>query len=421
MTSNKVSDMTPAMASDMVSHMNKLYDEYKRLEDAAQTLIREMMESFSEGKVPDQDTSDNLDKTMDALKEQYNKIYAAAGEYLSAAERPRAGSLAEDYVIAVRNSKPVLIENRKQIAKIWLKRFIRTISYFDVYVTALAPCKKKASKQLASIDSLTELLNIEKLTTGPRFFFEALQRDDIASYSYSNLMDILREYYPERVLLGIVGKKYFDPEEDREEEEKELKELGDDPSFKIKDDILMEYDAADERELVVIPPWIRVIGSNAFSRSKCRHIFIPNSVQEIQYSAFYDSCIDSIVIPDSVTELGSSAFAQCDLLKSAVIGKGVTRIGDRAFHYCHHMDHLELPSGLKSVGSNAFEKCYSLKKIWVGSWQYRLSDPTAPLPVRLVYDDLERIRDRIRSDYENGLMDEFEYTDYNIGGDGYSY
>lgn len=398
-----------------------LLREFNRQTEAPQTHTQKMMASLSEGKVPDQDTSDNLDKAMTALQDQYNKIYAAAKENLSATEMPRTGSPAEDYIIATCNSKSVLIENRRKIAKILLKRFIRTISLYDVYVKALAPCKKKASKALASVDSLTELLDIEKLTTGPRFFFEALRRDDIDSYDYSKLLDILGEYYPERVLLGITGKKYLDPAEDIEEEEKELEELGYDPSLKIKDDILMKYDAADQRELLVIPPWIRVIGSNSFSRCKFSRIFIPNSVQEIQYNAFHDSGINSIVIPDSVTELGEYAFADCDYLKSAVIGNGVTHIGQHTFLYCQELEHLELPSGLKSVGYNAFEKCYSLTSAWVDGREYRLRDPEAPLPVKLVYDNLEYIRDRIRSDYENGLMDEFEYIDYNIGGDGYSY
>ena len=44
-----------------------------------------------------------------------------------------------------------------------------------------------------------------------------------------------------------------------------------------------------------------------------------------------------------------------------------------------------------------------------------------PKPVQLVFDSLEEIRDKIRYDYENGLMDEFEYVDYQIAGDGYSY
>ena len=85
------------------------------------------------------------------------------------------------------------------------------------------------------------------------------------------------------------------------------------------------------------------------------------------------------------------------------------------------MDHLELPPGLQGVGSDAFEKCYSLKRVWVNGIEYHLRDSSAPRPVKLVFDNLEFIRDRIRSDYEDGLMDEFEYTDYNIAGDGYSY
>lgn len=411
----------------MVTQIDKLYEEYLHLEDVVNADIEEIMACLSEGKVPDQDASDHLDKEMTALKDQYDKIYTAARENLSTAEMPGAGRTAEDYVIAVQNSTPVLIENRRQIARILLNRFIRIRSSVDAYTAALAPSQEKASEALASVDSLTELLDIEKLTTGPRFFFEAMRRENIDA----DLLEILGEYYPERVLLGLIGKKYNDPAEDskdggehaeaREQEDKELAELGYDPSFLIKDDILLKYDAADQRDMVVIPPWVRVIGNSVFSHCKIRRIFIPNSVQEIQYCAFLDSYLHSIVIPDSVIKLGDDALAYCNYLKRAVIGSGITRINQQTFRYCQMMDHLELPPGLQGVGSDAFEKCYSLKHVWVNGIEYRLRDSSAPRPVKLVFDNLEFIRDRIRSDYEDGLMDEFEYIDYNIAGDGYSY
>ena len=107
--------------------------------------------------------------------------------------------------------------------------------------------------------------------------------------------------------------------------------------------------------------------------------------------------------------------------KSVVIGKGITELQSRTFESCQQLDHLELPATLKRVGSYAFERCYSLKKVWVDGLEYSLRDSEAPGPVKMVYDCLEEIRDRIQSDYDNGLMDEFEYVDYNIAGDGYSY
>ena len=123
------------------------------------------------------------------------------------------------------------------------------------------------------------------MTTGQRLFFEALRRKNTGSRDYEDFLKILGEYYPDRVLLGLTGKKYYDPAEVREDAE------------------AGGYTDAREQE-------------------------------------------------------------------------------DR---------------------------------------EYRLRDPEAPRPVKLVLDNLEYIRDRIQSDYEDGLMDEFEYTDYNIAGDGYSY
>ena len=183
----------------------------------------------------------------------------------------------------------------------------------------------------------------------------------------------------------------------------------------------MEYANEDPGEIIVIPPWIREIDGLAFRKCKAKRILIPDSVRKIGYSAFHNASIVSIVIPDSVTELRSEAFADCSNLKSAVIGKGITELQSRTFESCQLMDHLELPATLKRVGSYAFERCYSLKKVWVDGREYSLRDSDAPGPVKMVYDCLEEIRDRIQSDYDNGLMDEFEYVDYNIAGDGYSY
>lgn len=104
-----------------------------------------------------------------------------------------------------------------------------------------------------------------------------------------------------------------------------------------------------------------------------------------------------------------------------VIGKGITQISDYTFRYCQSLEHLELPPGLERVGYYAFEECYSLRRVWVEGIEYRIRDSKAPKPVRLVFDSLEVIRNKILSDYKNGRMDEFEYIDYQIAGDGYHY
>ena len=384
----------------MKSHEKELQEKYSQLTDIAGSRIGEVMGALSEGRIPDRASLDSLEEVLSELKNKDNEFRTLADE------------------------DPDLPKRRRQIAKILLKRFARIKSPVKGYAKALGPYQRQALDLLSSVDNCTEILDIERLTTGPRLFFRALEIIYENPYLHYDLEEALKGFYSERVLLGIIGRKYYFSAEDADaaqEEDRELEELGYDPSFVIKEDVLMEYANEDPGEIIVIPPWIREIDGLAFRKCKAKRILIPDSVRKIGYSAFHNASIVSIVIPDSVTELRSEAFADCSNLKSAVIGKGITELQSRTFESCQLMDHLELPATLKRVGSYAFERCYSLKKVWVDGREYSLRDSDAPGPVKMVYDCLEEIRDRIQSDYDNGLMDEFEYVDYNIAGDGYSY
>ena len=384
----------------MKSHEKELQEKYSQLTDIAGSRIGEVMGALSEGRIPDRASLDSLEEALSELKNKDNEFRTLADE------------------------DPDLPKRRRQIAKILLKRFARIKSPVKGYAKALGPYQRQALELLSSVDNYTEILDIERLTTGPRLLFRALEIIYENPYLNYDLEEALKGFYSERVLLGIIGRKYYLSTEDTDaaqEEDRELEELGYAPSFVIKEDVLKEYANEDPGEIIVIPPWIREIGGLAFRKCKAKRILIPDSVRKIGYSAFHNASIVSIVIPDSVTELRSEAFADCSNLKSVVIGKGITELKERTFRICQRLERLELPEGLEKIGHRAFEECYSLKTVWVGGKEYRIRDPHAPVPVRLVYDCLEEIRDKIRRDYENGLMDEFEYIDYGISGDGYSY
>ena len=385
----------------MRTHAQELQKEYSQLTDIAKARICEVMGTLSEGKLPATASVDSLEAAVSALRNKENEINALVPE------------------------DPDLPLKRRRIARILLKRFLRIQSPVKGYAKALVPYQRQASDLLPSVDSYTALPDIERLTTGPRLFFRALETIYAHPYLPYDLEEALKGLYSERVLLGLLGRKYYLSTEDTDadrEENRELEELGYDPSFVIKEDVLMEYVKDSPDEIIVIPPWVREIDGLAFRDCRnAKRIIIPDSVQKIGFSAFHNARFVSVVIPDSVTELRSEAFSHCSHLKRVVIGKGITELGQGTFEYCQQLDHLELPATLTRVGSYAFDHCYSLRTVWVDGREYRLRDPDAPKPVKLVFDSLEVIRDRIRSDYENGLMDEFEYVDYNIAGDGYSY
>lgn len=187
----------------------------------------------------------------------------------------------------------------------------------------------------------------------------------------------------------------------------------------IEDGTLLKYSFED---VVFLPDGVKEIKSYTFARCiSIKEIIIPDSVQIINDNAFCSTGLKSIVIPDSVAELGSKAFEHCRDLQTVIIGKGITALRDYTFRYCNKLTHIELPAGLQRVGYHAFEECYALKTVWVDGVEYQLRDKNSPKPVKLVFESLEQIRERIWQDYKNGLMDEFEYVDYEIAGDGYEY
>ena len=193
-------------------------------------------------------------------------------------------------------------------------------------------------------------------------------------------------------------------------------------AFEIEDGVLNDFDSGNEEESVVIPDGIRVIGSGAFRYcGNVKSVVIPDSVEEICDGAFKACGIRSIVIPDSVKKIESDAFTECSDLKSVVVGRGVSRLESCTFRSCQILEHLELPPGLEKVGYDCFEECYTLKYAWVDGVKYRIRDSSAPKPVQLVYDSIEASRIKIVRYYESGMMDEFEYIDYCIAGDGYSF
>ena len=190
----------------------------------------------------------------------------------------------------------------------------------------------------------------------------------------------------------------------------------------MENTILKKYTDQTQEETVIIPEGVTEIASLAFSRrSKVKSIIIPSTVQKIAYHAFQGTGIESIIIPDTVTEIGEGLFEDCRRLTSAVIGKNITKIPHGTFRYCQLLEHLELPEGLEYVGDNAFEECYTLKTAWVGGKEYHISGSEVPKAVELVFNSLEKTRQRLWDYYESGLMDEFEYVDFQIAGDGYSY
>ena len=91
---------------------------------------------------------------------------------------------------------------------------------------------------------------------------------------------------------------------------------------------------------VVIPSTIngisvKGIGKEAFEKTACTSIVIPNSVTNIEASAFmWCNKLTDITIPNSVTSIGDGAFCNCSSLKSITIPDSVTSLGEYVLGNC---------------------------------------------------------------------------------------
>ena len=322
--------------------------------------------------------------------------------------------------IALENSKPIVMERCKNIVRAVLTKFIMIQSPEEEYAKELEPYKEQAAEWMKTVDEIPEIVDMARLLDGPKLFLKALdcdETDPLYQFKFPYTLERMGKYYSEKVVRGVSEKKYSILADFVEPEGAEYE-----IPYEIEGDVFLKCNKEARKETVVVPSWIRVIDSFAFSGCEdIRHVILPDTVEEIRYGAFRYSGIKDIVVPDRVTRMENEVFEECRALKSKVKRKGIIELKERTFRICQRLERLELPEGLEKIGHRAFEECYSLKTVWVGGKEYRIRDPHAPVPVRLVYDCLEEIRNKIRRDYENGLMDEFEYIDYGISGDGYSY
>lgn len=99
----------------------------------------------------------------------------------------------------------------------------------------------------------------------------------------------------------------------------------------------------NNKESVVIPDDVRVIGENVFR---------------------FCNKIVNLKIPANVKMISEGAFLCCDSLKNLEIEEGVEVILKNAFNGCRNLTEVKIPNSLK-VGQDAFSYCKRLKKIVV--------------------------------------------------------
>lgn len=117
----------------------------------------------------------------------------------------------------------------------------------------------------------------------------------------------------------------------------------------------------------VIPEGVKVVGRNAFWRSRIKKIDLPSSVELIEDGAFrHCSELKDVVIPGNVKEIKSGAF-ELSGMEELKVEEGVEFIAPSAFRLCKNLKLVSLPESLKKAESferyNMFEGCRKLERV----------------------------------------------------------
>ena len=127
---------------------------------------------------------------------------------------------------------------------------------------------------------------------------------------------------------------------------------------------------------VIIPDYVTIIGSNAFSKcSNLTSVTLGSGVVEIRDGAFA-GCkrLKSINIPDGTATIDDSAFSGCRSLSKITIPNSVESIGEYAFRDCEGLLEITIPDSVTSIGKCAFYNCKSLKSASVGNGVTTISE-----------------------------------------------
>lgn len=96
-------------------------------------------------------------------------------------------------------------------------------------------------------------------------------------------------------------------------------------------------------------------------------VVLPEYITVIGSSAFTASAIEYIDIPENISTIGSYAFSGCASLKQVLLPEGLQYIDAHAFENCYELCSINIPESVIEIGSCAFEKCTGMKSVDIRS------------------------------------------------------
>lgn len=102
---------------------------------------------------------------------------------------------------------------------------------------------------------------------------------------------------------------------------------------------LLKYPSEKPGDVYVVPEGVEVIGSNAFSNTRLKAIFLPKSLKVIESHAFVGSkSLVIVTIQPGLKVIGNGAFKSCSQLLTIIVPETVSRIEKCAFNACSSLN-----------------------------------------------------------------------------------
>ena len=195
----------------MNTNFDELVRDFNMSANDSTTVLQEMLRTISAGRVPEDADVKAFDQIIQKLKGQYVSIEKYVSSQITSEEMPASGSPVAELVEALKNSKSIQYQKQLDTMRKTLESFVSVRSLIERYANALRPYQEQAEKLLSQITGQeeAELDALENDMQGPTAFMNALDCDEYDSEESYEKLELVSQFFPNQVQLGLATKKFF--------------------------------------------------------------------------------------------------------------------------------------------------------------------------------------------------------------------
>lgn len=230
----------------MNNKIDDLLKDFNRSTDESKVFLNSILETVTEGKVPDSSTIQELNFTIEDLRNRYEAIQYHAENLLPNEELPEEGASVHDYVDAINNSRTLLYKKQLEELKSLLEKFVSVKSLVERYAEALVPFQEKAKTLLHDIsDESMSVENAIEESSNVALFMDAFECKNFEDERGEELLQQVAENMNFKVQRGLATKSYEIDSSVKINMDKSVVIPKDDVSIAVKEPIEKTTIAAD--------------------------------------------------------------------------------------------------------------------------------------------------------------------------------